>query len=172
MKKYETILFWLVMCVFVSIYGGGSKRWYGANNSVLKFDKPSYNELLTVGNHLPSREYYFKKGITWSLISSGGSISARTAFLGSAFDVGGSCGFSDDNFYYLGLLSSKVAGVLLEVINPTINKQVGDLKVMPVIKKDEVLKEIDDLSEETYNLSKEDWDSFETSFDFKKSPII
>ena len=149
--------------------GGGSKTWYGNNYSIIKFDKKHYNKLLQVGNHLPSREFYFQKGITWSLISGGDKISARTAYLGSPFDVGGSCGFSDKNEYFLGFLSTKVAGKLLGIINPTINKQVGDLKSIPVIM--ENYNDVVDLSNECYNIAKNDWDQYETSWDFKENPL-
>lgn len=152
--------------------GGGSKKWYGANNSILRFDKRNYDILSTVGNHLPSREYYFRKAITWSLISSGGSISARTAYLGSAFDVGGSCGFSNKPELYLGLLCSNVAGLLLEVINPTLNKQVGDLKVLPILDLSNIEETIIKVSKENYQLSKEDWEESETSFGFSQNPLI
>jgi len=153
--------------------GGGSRRWYGANTSIIKFDKNNYNLLALVGNHLPSKDFYFQKGITWSLISSGGKISARTAFLGSAFDVGGSCGFAgENNLIILGYLCTKVAANYLNIINPTQNKQVGDLKIMPFYLINENKMRITKCSDNAVFLAKKDWDSFESSWDFKNHPLF
>lgn len=153
--------------------GGNFRRWYGNIENVIRFDKANYNVLATVGNHLPSREYYFRKGVTWSLIATN-SFAARLSKGGFVFDVGGSSGFpkAEWNNYYLGLLCSKIAYSFLQAFNPTINFQVGDIKNIPVIQATEMKDNIDKLVEEIVTNEKYDWDAFETSWDFKMHPLV
>ena len=153
--------------------GGNYRRWYGNIENVIRFDEANYNLLATVGNHLPSREYYFRRGITWSLIATN-SFAARLSQGGFVFDVGGSSGFPETewNDYYLGLLCSKVTYSFLQAFNPTINFQVGDIKNIPVIRDIEKKADIDELVEKIVIDEKYDWDSFETSWNFKKYPLI
>ena len=126
------------------------------------------------GNHLHSKEYYFKKGITWSLIGSN-QFASRLINQGFVFGVGGSCGFADSENYkvYIVLLSSKVSVYILNILNPTVNNQVGDIKNIPIADIDEITnKRISQLVDENVNIFKSDWDSFETSWDFKKHPLV
>lgn len=152
---------------------GDFRKWYGNNESVIKFNRENYNTLLIVGNHLPSRDYYFKKGITWSLIATN-NFAARLSSGGFVFDVGGSSGFPPEEWldYYLGLLCSKVTFSFLKAFNPTINFQVGDIKNIPVIKNDQQKAVIEQLVSENIALSRTDWDSFETSWNFIRHPLI
>ena len=153
--------------------GGNYRRWYGNIENVIRFDVANYNLLATVGNHLPSREYYFRRGITWSLIATN-SFAARLSQGGFVFDVGGSSGFPETewNDYYLGLLCSKVTYSFLQAFNPTINFQVGDIKNIPVIQDIEKKADIDELVEKIVTDEKYDWDSFETSWDFTEHPLV
>ncbi|MFG6670631.1 BREX-1 system adenine-specific DNA-methyltransferase PglX [Bacillus subtilis] len=153
--------------------GGEFRKWYGNGEYVIKFNESNYNVLLTVGNHLPSRDYYFKDGITWTLVSTRSSFGARISNQGYVFDVGGSSGFTENNLNnFLGFLCSNVAYKYLEVLNPTINVQVGDLKNLPYNEKIVANNRIDQLVSENIAISKADWDSFETSWDFQKSPLL
>ena len=76
------------------------------------------------------------------------------------------------NNYYLGLLCSKITYNFLQAFNPTINFQVGDIKNIPVIKSTENKTNVDNIVEKIITTEKYDWDSFETSWDFKKSPLL
>ncbi len=153
--------------------GGDFRKWYGNGEYVIKFDEKNYNILLTVGNHLPSRDYYFKDGITWTLVSTRSSFGARISNQGYVFDVGGSSGFSEHNLNsFLGFLCSKVAYRYLEVLNPTINVQVGNLKNLPYNEKIISDVRIDRLVSKNITISKSDWDDFETSWDFKVHPLV
>lgn len=154
--------------------GGNFRKWYGNKENVIKFDETNYNELLKSGNHLPSRDFYFKKGITWSLIGKN-NFAARISDGGFVFDVGGSSGFPDEGEieYFLAFLCSKVTVNFLRALNPTINFQVGDIKNLPILSLDDKLKkEILKLAKECIEISKEDWDCFEISWDFKVHPLI
>lgn len=72
--------------------------------------------------------------------------------------------------YVVGLLCSKLGAFFMKIMNPTLNFQVGNLKNVPIIigKKDIV----EEIVNENINREKQDWDSFETSWDFKKHPLI
>lgn len=154
--------------------GGNFRKWYGNKENVIKFDRINYNKLMNSGNHLPSREFYFKKGITWSLIGNE-NFAARISDGGFVFDVGGSSGFpsEDDVEFLLAYLCSKVTVNFLKALNPTINFQVGDIKNLPIsFLSNENKEKIISLSKENIAIAKEDWDSFESSWDFKQHPFI
>ena len=114
--------------------GGKQVRWYGNNDYVLMFDSYNYNVLANQGNHLPSRQYYCQKCITWSDIS-GRSFAARYCNNGAVFDVKGSCGFPNEDNYWLAIafLNSKLTPKYIDSLNPTTTTQVGDLKRMTFI---------------------------------------
>lgn len=152
--------------------GGESRKWYGNNFIVCKFDRISYDALLSMGNHLPSREYYFKPGLTWSTLSSG-FLSMRYSPQGFVFETKGSMYFADDetdNLYLLGVMNSKVAMQALQVLCPTIDFHEGPVSHVPIIVDNKEL--IAPIVEENIALSKEDWDSFELSWDYNRHPLI
>lgn len=152
--------------------GGSFRKWYGNIDNVIKFDAASYSYLLTVGNHLPSRELYFKEAITWSKVTSGG-LSMRYVPQGAAFDVAGCSIFAEKNLkYILGLCNSSIIQVLIRTLSQTMNYEVGTIKAMPVIVENGGCKAVENLAGECINLSKSDWDSYETSWDFKRNPLI
>lgn len=152
--------------------GGSFRKWYGNIDNVIKFDAASYSYLLTVGNHLPSRELYFKEAITWSKVTSGG-LSMRYVPQGAAFDVAGCSIFAEKNLkYILGLCNSSIIQVLIRTLSQTMNYEVGTIKAMPVIVENGGCKAVENLAGECINLSKSDWDSYETSWDFKRNPLV
>ena len=92
---------------------------------------------------------------------------------GHIFDVAGMSCFSKNNLLYLlGLCNTKVVMEILKVIAPTINFQCGDIANIPVILAEEVKPKVDEIVNDDIKISKSDWDSFETSWDFKKHPLI
>lgn len=78
--------------------------------------------------------------------------------------------YDDDLYYYLGMLNSPVFSEVQKITNPTINIQVKDIRIMPVIKKFE--SQIKKAVQEAVGISKTDWDSFETSWDFIRHPLV
>ena len=154
--------------------GGKQVRWYGNNDYVLMFDKHNYNILSNQGNHLPSRQYYCLPCITWSDIS-GRSFAARYCDAGSIFDVKGSCGFPSEDRFWLSLafLNSKLTPKYIESLNPTTTTQVGDLKRIPVIPPSpDIHDKIDLLAKKCVEHSKWLYDKNETSWDFKRNPLV
>lgn len=153
--------------------GGGYRKWVG-------------NLIDVVDWSLPTREFYkkdyvcriipeylwYKKGITWGLITSS-LPSFRILPEEATFDVGGSSIFFKDytNYnYFLGLLNSKVFLDVVKMLNPTLNFQVKDIRSMPIIIEHE--KKVNEIVENTVICSEKDWNSFETSWDFKKHPLV
>lgn len=152
--------------------GGGFRKWYGNCEFLIKFDKEHYETLSKVGNHLPSRQYYFKECLTWSKVTIGG-FSMRYLPDGFVFDVSGCSLFSDKELtkVILAFMNSKVASLILSFLSPTVNYEVGHVKSIPLINIDS--KEIiEDIVEQCIDISKNDWDNFETSWDFKTHPFI
>ncbi len=155
--------------------GGVFRRFFGNNEDVISFDKNNFNILLTMGNNLPSREYYFSRGITWTKISSS---SFGVRFLNDGFifsDAGMIIIPQDEQLYYLcAFLVSKVSYELIKVKNTSLNFQAGDLKALPIIfpKQDLIKQTIDTLTQQSINISKEEWDSRETSWDFTQNELL
>lgn len=153
--------------------GGGYRKWIGNLRDVVDWSEPARNFYRKdlVCRIIPEYLWY-EKGITWGLITSN-LPSFRVLPEEATFDVGGSTVFfrNYENYnYFLGLLNSKVFLNIVRILNPTLNFQVKDIRSMPIIVKYECM--VNNLVENNMNFSKADWDSFETSWDFKKHPMI
>lgn len=154
---------------------GNYRKWYGNNEVVVAFDKENYNILANMGNHLPSRQFYFQKGITWSLFG-WEAFSVRYKDYGYVFDVSGSSAFMKEEliYYVLAFLTSNVAFYFLSILAPTVNFQIGNIADLPLIitENTEKRSEIEELAKENIEIAKEDWDSFENSWDYEMHPLI
>jgi len=159
--------------------GGAYRKWFGNNEYVVNYENDGF-EMKEFTSKLPqgtwvrlkSRDYYFKESITWTFISSS-KFGVRYSPQGFIFDVAGSSLFPKNNFnYLLGFLSTKVAFNFLQIVNPTLNYQIKDVKSLPIViyKKNE--EKVDDLVQQNISISKTDWDSFETSWDFEVHPLL
>ena len=153
--------------------GGAYRKWYGNNEKVIKMDKTSYNELLMLGNHLPSRELYFLKGLTWSKITSG-KFSIRYDDFGHVFSSVGLKGFPDNNYInnVLGFMNSKVAEYYLEAISPGMSTVSGDLEKLPYYINYQEKENVNLIVENSVQIAKYDWDYFEISWDFSAHPLV
>ena len=149
--------------------GGSYRKWYGNNEYLINWSFNGKKIKNFKSSNLRNKEQYFKKGITWSTVTSSKS-SFRFFTNGFLFDNGGSCLFSDKYLFYIqGLLNSIVSLELLS-IQPTINNQPGTIGSIPLkICNTEIIEKI---VEKNISLSKTDWDSFETSWDFEKHPLV
>lgn len=159
--------------------GGEFRKWYGNNDYIVNWENNGY-EIKNVKDEngkLRSRpqntDYYFKKSITWSLISSA-NIAFRSKPYGHIFDVAGMSYFpKDEDYYYLlGFNNTKIVRHIMNFIAPTLNFQVGDIAKIPIIFNDNQKEKINSLVKKNILISKEDWDSFETSWDFVKHPLL
>jgi hypothetical protein len=161
--------------------GGERRNWYGNYDYLVNWENDGFEIKHFVDNHgklrscLRNTGSYFKEAITWGLITSGGfSIRYRTG--GGIHDVSGMSAFYTGKcnlMYLLAILSTPVANYVFKMLNPTINLQVGDFKNFPVLMvQDNQQNSIVSQAQECVLLSKNDWDSFETSWDFQRHPLI
>ena len=150
--------------------GGSFRRWYGNREYVIKMDEYNYNLLLTMGNHLPSRQYYYQSGITWNDLSTA-LYCARYVDKGFVFDAAGpTCFYSGNEMYLLGFLNSSVAQAFLNVICQGLHYSTGHIPNIPFISEKE--DDVTNIAKSNLRISTWDWDSFETSWDFCKHPLI
>jgi len=154
--------------------GGAFRKWYGNNEKVLKFDDESYRELSNMGNRLPSRDLYFRRGLTWSKITSF-RISVRFDDYGFIFSSVGLKGFpkDDDINVILGYMNSRLALMFTEVVSPTLSIVSGDIEKLPFRRPDSSTHARIDLGVSyLVRFAKADWDNFETSWDFRDLPLL
>jgi len=74
--------------------------------------------------------------------------------------------------YIAGFMCCKIAGNILRILNPTLTFQVVDVGNLPIILSDAHKQAVEALASNSFDISKMDWDSFETSWDFQKHPLI
>lgn len=157
--------------------GGEYRRWYGNNDYFIDWYDDGYKlkNFRHPDGRLKSRpqniQYMKKEGLTYTNISSG-NLGIRYSPQGFLFDAAGSMIFTskDRLMYMLAFLGSKVATSFTQITSPTMSFEVGQLSNIPVIYAPS--QEIDELSCDCIEIEKSDWDSFETSWDFKMHPLI
>ena len=154
--------------------GGEYRKWYGNNDYVVNWQYDGRDLKAFKGAVLRNTNFYFKECISWSLISSS-SIAFRYKPSGHLFDVAGMSCFKSGEvslWYLLGLNNSKLINEFMSILAPTINYQVGNIANIPVIVNDSELNYVEELVKTNISISKTDWDSFETSWDFKRHPLL
>lgn len=161
--------------------GGGKRFWYGNLEYLVNYEKDGYELKFknSINGRVRSHNYNgnkaFQFGITWNSIGTSDLV-ARISERGFIFDAGGPlCTVNEegDAVFYLSLLLSKPAKAIFKFINPTINYTPGTLLSLPVIDVDSDLKAtVKHIGDCCIENSKSDWNSFETSWDFKKHPLI
>lgn len=152
--------------------GGPFRKWYGNNFYVVNWENNGKEMKEFSGSVIRNPNYYFRKGTTWSTISSL-ALSMRLSPPGFLFETKGSVCFPDSDIklnLVLALMNSKVVRELLLAISPTLDFHEGPIGRIPVLSKLEV--KVQDSVERMVNVSKSDWDSYETSWDFTQNPII
>lgn len=159
---------------FPYIKGGNFRRWYGNREYIVNWQNEGQEIRENGMTSFRGKNFYFKRGITWSIFGFE-NFCARVSPVGSLFDIAGTSTFplEKDFNLILSLLNSKIAYEILILLNPSVNFQNGDVKKLPIEIPDTELKcGIDSLTTENINSSKLDWDSFETSWDFEKHPLV
>ena len=160
---------------------GEYQKWYGNNMIVFdwwndgfnikkfKMDRYIAGEAEKKNSMCWNEDTYFMPGVTWNRISTN-KFSARMSPLGNTAGSSSPIYFPVKREYYLlALFNSCVFSSIVAFLNPTVSFQTTDIEKVPVIFGSEA---IDDMAKENVEIVKEDWDSFETSYDFKKSPLI
>lgn len=153
--------------------GGSYKKYYGNNQYIMNL-----YDLWTEGKTSKSvrrgdKDFYFREAVTWSMVTSG-----KTSFRYSKNKVFGvaapSIYFKDENLlqYCLGYLNSKVVEYINSVLNPTINILTGNIMDLPFVITVENSENIVEIVRENIIIAKNDWDYYETSWDFIKHPLV
>lgn len=151
--------------------GGEFRKWYGNNLEVLNYYDDGRELKAFKKASLTGRDKYFCEGITWSRITI-----AKTSFRympkGCIPNMAGLALYTDEYKVLLGYLNSKICRNYLEILNPTINFPPGTIADLPVGFMDKINKrDVEKLVNECIHYSKEDWDAFETSWDFRCHPL-
>lgn len=151
--------------------GGGFKKWYGNNEYVINWENDGFELRNYKGSVIRSPQFYFKECLSWCKVTISG-FSMRYIPHGFLFDVAG-CSLFDTNenmSYVHGFANSKVNSLILSIISPTVNYEVGHVASLPIL--GQASEKTDSLVNENVMLSRTDWDSFETSWDFKTHPLV
>lgn len=153
--------------------GGDFRKWYGNNECVINWENDGNSVREYSGSVIRNPDCYFRPSITWSKISSG-SIAFRFKPAGHVFDVAGTSVFSDaESLKYLqGACNSSVIMRVASMLSPTLNFEVGQIATYPIIQNEELEPSVNSTVDSCRELSKTDWDSFETSWDFKRHPLL
>lgn len=158
--------------------GGDFRKWYGNITYVVNWKNDGYELKFDnyMGKRVRSHNYngtqQFKEGITWNSISAS-KFHCRYSPAGFTYDAAGPlCEVPDKRYLWtiLGFLSTKAAEYIFSIINPTINFPSGYLEGLPIKIRDK--DKIDAIVSECVGASKEEWNSFETSWDFQQHPLI
>ena len=159
--------------------GGDWRKWYGNCEYVVDWEDDGYrirnfkDENGKVRSRPQNTTFYFKEGITWADITTS-SFAARFSPKGFIFDVKGSSGFPAENILdrAIGLMNSKLMLGFMKIINPTATFQVGDMARIPFVAQEAGGQTVDVSIKKLIQLGRDDWDSYETSWDFSKSPLL
>lgn len=169
-RDKETL--WTMNKKYVPFNKGGSfRKWYGNNEYVIKFDSRSYEKLSMQGNRLPSKQYYFHEGVTWSALTST-LFSARYCDVGFVFAGKGPMCFANDSSKTLkmcALMNSKPFSYFYRILSATMDFNQGTMRCIPY---SETNLNVEECAHQCIALSKDDWDSYEDSWDFKRNPLI
>jgi type II restriction/modification system DNA methylase subunit YeeA len=162
--------------------GGTYRRWYGNNEYLVNWFKGGEDihmyanvPLDYSGAPVRAKSFYFKTCITWSRISSS-YFGVRYCDSGFVFDTNGSCLFPDKSLIrvFIGFLCARHCFEMMRILNPTLTFQVGNVAALPVLG-DEIVRNkfaIDNIVRESISIARSDWDSFETSWDFRTFPWL
>ena len=159
--------------------GGEFRKWYGNHEYLVNWENDGYkmrNTMHPSGDRPISSnynlEYIFKPLISWSAISTR-AFSSRISYNGHICDAAGSACYPISNILqFLAILNSKVTFEFLKLMNPTLNFQAGNIGNIPIILQNDFLKFIENITQQNISISKEEWDSRETSWDFEKLSLI
>lgn len=158
--------------------GGGFRRWYGNIMYVVNWENDGFEicHFVDEKGKLKSRpqntQYYFKEGLTWNDISTA-DFCCRKVDDSVIFDASGPTFFLNENSYldyFVGVLNTSTVQMFMNLICQGLHYSTGHIPQIPIVV--ESKDEIEALSRENILIVKEEWDSFETSVDFKRHPLI
>lgn len=153
--------------------GGSYRRWYGNNEYVVNWESDGHDVRSFKGSNIRNDKTYLRSGMTWSTTTSG-PISVRWCSGNYIYDSKGCMAFvnkESDKWFILGALNSKPFQSFMQIITPTLDYNPGPVSRGAIVYEQDH-RAIDKLVENNVSISASDWDSFETSWDFKKHPLL
>lgn len=151
--------------------GGEARKWYGHLNFVVNWENNGAEIRRNPKSTIRNEKFFYLPGITWSDVGSNGA-TFRFFPANCLRDNRGPAIFTENTNYILGFLNSKICLMAQKILNPTICFQAGSAKTLPFIQNVKYLEIVNKLVDSNIEFSKKDWDSFETSWDFKRHPLI
>lgn len=151
--------------------GGEARKWYGHLNFVVNWENNGAEIRRNPKSTIRNEKFFYLPGITWSDVGSNGA-TFRFFPANCLRDNRGPAIFTENTNYILGFLNSKICLMAQKILNPTICFQAGSAKTLPFIQNAKYLEIVNKLVDSNIEFSKKDWDSFETSWDFKRHPLI
>lgn len=168
---------------FPIIRGGFYRKWWGEYDEVVNWyddGREMKKAILAKYTYLSKPDFviknqndYFKPAVSWSKISSS-LASFRFAPQGMLFEVAGACLFAepDELRYIQAFCNCSIAEIDLAFMSPTLNFEVGQIGQLPIIHDECAEPTVCTLVEAARTISKLDYDSLETSWDFKRHPLV
>lgn len=159
--------------------GGEYRKWYGNNDTVVNWENDGFEirnfkdeNTGRIRSHNYNLDYIFQSALTWTVIGTE-KTSFRYCPVGFLYSNSGYGMFCNDclKYFLLGLMNSSITESLLQILSPSMGFESGYLRKLPIVK-DVRFTIIDDITKSNVNISKLDWDSFETSWDFQKHPLL
>ena len=147
--------------------GGSFRRWYGNNDYVIDWTNDGNDLASFPGSSFRNSSYQRNQGVSYSNLSSG-RFAARYSPEGFAFESKGTTCFSNNLVSTLAYLNSSLFGEFAKLVCPTLDFKFGALQKLPDLR----LEKCEDIGRVCVQLAKDDWDSSETSWDFKCHPLI
>ena len=153
--------------------GGSARRFYGNYEYLIKLNDLYDSNKTNVSVRRGDQDYYFRKAIGWSQVGNAQKTFrvVENAVCGTATPT---IYFRDNRYfnYVLGFLNTKVAFEYLAAYNPTINLLTTDICNLPLLIDEECLTKVDRIVEQCIKICEDEWDSYETSWNFREHPFI
>lgn len=163
-KKYKWFLF---------NSGGSFRKWYGNIFEVVDWKNDGENIKSTGKAIIPSEDKYFLSCISWNKVSSG-KFSVRYQRQGIIQGDASPFFYTENEStlkYIFAVLNSTVVSEIIKILSPTLNFEVGNIAKVPILFNEENQSQIEELVNNNVRISKNEWDYYETSWDFKKHPF-
>lgn len=154
--------------------GGEFHKWYGNNEYVLNWENDGFAVRNAPGSTIRNPEYYFREGVTWSKITAY-KFSGRYSPSTHLFDAVGLTCFSNENvdlMFVLAYFCSCVANHFLSVLNSTVTFTTGSVSNIPFAYPQFIVPRVKDVAKSNVDHARNDWDSYEISWDFKRNPLV
>ena len=154
--------------------GGEYRKWYGNRSFVVNYEHGGQELKAFPNAYVRNSDVYFKEFVSWSKVSTS-EPAFRLFEEGFIFSDAGMSIISKsrkDSLIIIAVLNSKVTTEILRIFSPTMNFEAGQISKIPILDYKQYDQRICDLAQDCIQMANEDWDSFETSWDFIRHPLI